>query len=140
MFDDAGSALSNEGLTPAVGLACPRVDTAELLEYLHRTDEMVVPFIGAGLASPAGAPSVDDLAAALAARAGVADGSLQEVATAAANAIGESATKAAVADIINSARISPTPTLTALSTWPAQRLLTTNYCRAIEDAAELAGL
>ena len=101
---------------------------------------MVVPFIGAGLASTAGAPSVDDLAAALAARAGVADGSLQEVSTAATNTIGELATNAAVADIINSARISPTPTLTALSTWPAQRLLTTNYCRAIEDAAELAGL
>lgn len=123
----------------SVGPACSRVDTVELLEYLHRSDETVVSMVGAGLASPAGATSVGELAIALAARARVANGSLKEVAPAAANVTGEPATKAAVADIINSTRISPTPTLTALSTWPAQRLLLTNCCRAIQDAAELAG-
>jgi hypothetical protein len=109
----------------------------ELLEYLRRTAETVVPFVGSGLATPAGAPCVDRLAAMLAEQAGVAAGSLLEVTGAACRVIGEPATKAAVAEIINSVQTRPTPALVALAQWPAQRILTTNYDSANEDAAKL---
>jgi hypothetical protein len=118
---------------------CVLVEPHELLEYLRETEDAVVPFIGAGMAIPAGAPRTADLAAMLATRAGVADGSLLSVTTAATAAIGLHETKVVVADIIAASLITPTPALVALAQWPDRRLLTTNYDGALEAAATQAG-
>jgi hypothetical protein len=115
------------------------VEEKELVD-LVRGDRTVVPFLGAGMALRAGAPSVCALAEALSGAAGLPDGDLETVVEAAEARIGLEDTRIAVAEIIGGIELVPDSRLMKLAQWPAQRILTTNYDDAVEIAAEAAGL
>lgn len=111
-----------------------------LLDAVRRDRNAWLPFVGAGLAIPAGAPSSERLAEELAATAGVSSAGLTAVVRAAEQLVGEAETRRLVADIIHRRTLHSTPTLRALVKWPARRVLTSNYDRSVEQAAEEAGL
>lgn len=114
------------------------MEVDDLYELL-RTERSVIPFVGAGLATGAGAPGSDTLAAEMAKRLGVPSGSLLAVTTAAEARHGSEPPKEVVADVVARARLSPTPELRAIAANRTGRVLTTNYDRAIERAAEAVG-
>jgi hypothetical protein len=111
----------------------------ELVEYLRAATDPVVPFVGAGLAIAAGATPTETLAEELACRAKVPARSLRAVTEAAEQTIGGMRTNETVAAIFAERPLRPTPTLVTLAQWPAQRILTTNYDRAIEVSVRMAG-
>jgi hypothetical protein len=115
------------------------VNAKELVD-LVRGDDMVVPFLGAGMALRAGAPTVWDLAERLANVADVPNGELEAVVRAAEAKIGLEDTRGAVAEIIGGETLRADSRLMKLAQWPAQRILTTNYDDAVELAAREAGV
>ena len=117
----------------------PGVDENGLLDLI-RGDENVVPFLGAGMALRAGAPTVWTLASELATAAGVSGVDLGSVVAGAEAKIGVEDTRVAVAEIISCKELAPDSRLLKLAQWPAQRILTTNYDNAIEIAGRAAGL
>lgn len=115
------------------------MDQAELLRYLRDTPE-VAPFVGAGMALPAGAPNVRRLAAELARRTEVAEGSLGDVVAAATDRTGLATVQQAVAEIIIDAVVAPTSNLVSLARWPTRTIFTTNYDDAVEQSITRAQL
>lgn len=113
---------------------------AKELVDLVRDDDMVVPFLGAGMALRAGAPNVWELGERLANVAHVPDGELEAVVRAAEAKIGLEDTRGAVAEIVGGGTLRADSRLMKLVQWPARRILTTNYDDAVELAAKETGI
>jgi hypothetical protein len=118
------------------------MDVEALGQQVRRLRGTVLPFVGAGLALDAGAPSMQALAEDLARRFSVPNAtgmSLGEVSKRIEKETGRLPLQAALAEIFSGLRLEPTPALTAISACPAQIVVTTNYDDAIEVAAEARG-
>src|SRR2546430_1390571 len=120
------------------------MDVDELVVLVGRERDRILPFVGAGLALTAGAPTAASLARHLASRTGVsvdpAHPSLTAVTRDAEDKHGAAVVRQHVAEIFSGLRLRPTPALTALCGNPERRILTTNYDDAIERAARERGI
>lgn len=115
------------------------LDGEGLLQRVRGERGALVPFIGAGLAQGACAPSAADLSQALADLIGSQPTAFPE-AVRAAERLSVGAVRTAVAEIFAAHPCSPTALLTRLAQWPARRILTTNYDDAVELSVAQAGL
>ena len=119
------------------------MDVEDLIGTLRETHEHVLPFVGSGLATAAGAPREPALAQALAGLTAVpakADATLAEVTLAAEAALGTLAVQERLAELITGWRLRPTAALTALCGVSRGKILTTNYDDGIERSAASRGL
>jgi hypothetical protein len=119
------------------------MDSQKLAEEVRAQRGTVLPFVGAGLALDAGAPSSAQLAADLVRRfePPVADRApLGAVTSWIARAAGLAALQTAIAEIFSGVRMQPTPGLLALAACPRGVVVTTNYDDAIEVAVRARGM
>jgi SIR2-like domain len=114
----------------------------EFVSLLRQERDRVIPFVGAGLAIPAGVAElpIGVVAAARARGVDVASDSLLSVTTALEGSLGTDGTKALVAEVVQSLVVTSTPTLRALAQVPGRAVATFNYDDAIERAARDVGL
>ena len=116
----------------------------ELARWIAGHPRDVVPFVGAGLVIPAGAPSANVLATKLAARLGLENQSessgLARLVRRASDERELGTIREALAEIITGLRLRPTPALTAVCGAQSRRILTTNYDDGLERAAATRGL
>lgn len=140
MVSGKGDTWTAIGGTPPPGVATATM--ADLLDAVRVDTDHVVPFVGAGLALGAGAPSSGALLEALVAAAGrrIDDSDFFATVDALAAHVGEAQVQQYVADIINAAPIAPTATLMALAKAASRLIITTNYDSSIEVSAEAAGI
>ncbi len=132
----------------AVGVAAaPRgaesLSIRGFVEVLSSQRDRLIPFVGAGLAVGAGAPSGANLVSALLAAAGepTSPGAdFWETVDRLAAEHGEEWVQRSVAETVDQAELRPTPTLMALAKASARLVITTNYDDAIEVSARAAGL
>jgi hypothetical protein len=122
--------------------ASESISVAEFVTLLSKQRGRLVPFVGAGLAAEAGAPSSNVLLDKLAEAAGVAaprpiDFFARIDWLGATH--GEDWVRQRVADIVGTAVLRPTPALMALSKTARGLIVTTNYDDAIEISARAAG-
>ncbi len=131
----------------AVGVPAPpgaeSISISEFVTVLSGQRDRLIPFVGAGLAVGAGAPSGTDLIGALLIAAGEpalpgADffGTVDRLAA----EHGEEWVHRTVAETVNRSERRPTPTLTALAKAATRLVITTNYDDAIEVSARAAGI
>jgi HEAT repeat protein len=116
----------------------------DLARWIAKTPGKVIPFVGAGMTLPAGAPDANALAAALGGRFSLDpsahDCGLPAVTRQASEAHGVRAVQEQLAAIITGLRLHLTPALTALAGTQARRILTTNYDDGLERAAAARGI
>lgn len=114
----------------------------DFLAVLDGLRERLVPFVGAGLAAAAGAPSSATLTEALlaaAAEAGDPDAQLFTVADHLAATHSEAWVQQVVADVVGGRAPQPTPALMALAKTATGLVVTTNYDDAVEVSAAAVG-
>jgi hypothetical protein len=145
----AGSPAGDDGVVSGwtvVGAPPPPGATAMslggFLAVLDGLRERLVPFVGAGLAADAGAPSSATLTEALLAAAGEADdpdAQLFAVSDRLAATHGERWVQQTVADVVGRRPLRPTPALMALAKTASGLVITTNYDEAVEVSAAEVG-
>ncbi len=131
----------------AVGNPAPAgaesISAHEFVDVLGEQRDRLIPFVGAGLAEEAGAPSGSELVSAL--LAGADEPALPEADFFAtvdrlATERGEEWVQRTVAETVNRSEPRPTSTLTALAKVASRLVITTNYDDAIEVSARAAGI
>jgi hypothetical protein len=119
------------------------MSVADFVTVLSELRDRLVPFIGAGLAAEAGAPSGDMLISELTVAAGEREPASTELFSTAdrlAQTKGEAWVQQRVAEIVGAAPLRPTPPLMALAKTATRLIVTTNYDDAVEVSARAVGL
>lgn len=119
------------------------ISVPDFLMELTRARETLIPFVGAGLAVDAGAPSSAALIEALVTAAGEpyqADMDFFATADRLASDLGEEWIQRQVAELVSQATLAPTPALMALAKTASGLIITTNYDDAIEVSAQEIGI
>ena len=118
----------------------------DLAEFLYRERGGVLPFIGAGVSVDAGVPIAHELGTQIAAKANAEgarvdqDAGFTDVCNAVSEQLGHGRLQQIAAEIINAIELAPTPLQQLIVRAPAQVVVTTNYDKALELAAEAADL